>query len=262
MHPPWVPDCTKTVLQFLLLKLFLSPIYATKVYLDRYGDCSRETYIPVKANEEYSILSHGAEAFDTLVCEISFRSEQNDRLCLHFRRFYISKCDVKFEVYSEQSASGKALGSYNCHTDDIPTSVCSNSRYLTILFKKKELSHDGYDFSMELREMTQSDAFGEGLDAFILSIGVIIAIIVGVIIIVVVAAVAIICCCCKNKHQYRRTPKSASGRSGQERVPVEPTAPPFPADDRPPSYTDSPPPYSSDQEAPSPTAPPADKVYV
>ena len=67
------------------------------------------------------------------------------------------------------------------------------------------------------------DAFGEGLDAFILSIGVIIAIIVGVIIIVVVAAVAIICCCCKNKHQYRRTPKSASGRSGQERVPVEPT---------------------------------------
>ena len=50
-------------------------------------------------------------------------------------------------------------GSYNCHTDDIPTSVCSNSRYLTILFKKKELSHDGYDFSMELREMTQSKKF-------------------------------------------------------------------------------------------------------
>ena len=47
-------------------------------------------------------------------------------------------------------------GSYNCHTVDIPSSLCSEGRYLTILFHKKELGHDGYDFFMELREMTQS----------------------------------------------------------------------------------------------------------
>ena len=78
------------------------------VYMDRYGDCFKETYISVKG-EEYSILSHGGEAFDTLVCEISFKSEQDDRLCLHFRRFEINKCNVNFEVYSEQSASGAAV---------------------------------------------------------------------------------------------------------------------------------------------------------
>ena len=75
--------------------------------MDRYGDCFRDSYISVE-NEEYSILSHGGEAFDTLVCEISFKSEKNDRLCLHFRTFQISKCTVKFQVYSEQSASGVA----------------------------------------------------------------------------------------------------------------------------------------------------------
>ena len=47
-------------------------------------------------------------------------------------------------------------GSYNCYTEDIPKTICSDGRYLTILLNKKELSHDGYDFSLELREMTQS----------------------------------------------------------------------------------------------------------
>ena len=79
------------------------------MYLDRYGDCFHGTYFPVHAQDEYSILSHGGEAFDTLRCEITFKSERNDRLCLHFQRFLISRCDVKFEVYPEQSASGKAL---------------------------------------------------------------------------------------------------------------------------------------------------------
>ena len=82
---------------------------SVSVYLDRYGDCSRGTYFPVNANDEFSILSHGGEAFDTLRCEITFKSEADDRLCLHFRNFFISRCDVKLEVYPEQSASGKVL---------------------------------------------------------------------------------------------------------------------------------------------------------
>ena len=82
---------------------------SVSVYLDRYGDCSRGTYFPVNANDEFTILSHGGEAFDTLRCEITFKSEADDRLCLHFRNFFISRCDVKLEVYPEQSASGKVL---------------------------------------------------------------------------------------------------------------------------------------------------------
>ena len=85
------------------------------MYLDRYGDCSRGDYFPVDANDEFSILSHGGEAFDTLRCEITFKSEADDRLCLHFRNFFISRCDVKLEVYPEQSASGKVLVSGLCY---------------------------------------------------------------------------------------------------------------------------------------------------
>ena len=52
------------------------------------------------------------------------------------------------------------------------------------------------------------DAFRQGFDAFFLSIGVIIAIVVGVIVLVVISAVAIICCCCTKRHKglvYRQT---------------------------------------------------------
>ena len=48
-------------------------------------------------------------------------------------------------------------GSYSCHTGDVtPEPVCSKGKYLTVRMRKDELSHDGYDFNIELRQYMQS----------------------------------------------------------------------------------------------------------
>lgn len=66
------------------------------------------------------------------------------------------------------------------------------------------------------------DLFAEGIDAFIVSISVIIGIIVGVIVLVVLSAVIIVCCCCKHRDFTTRRQKSVTSgyRSGMTEVPV------------------------------------------
>ena len=76
--------------------------------MDRYGDCFRDSYISVK-DEQYTILSQGGEPYDTTVCEMVFKSEKNDRLCLSFKEFTINRCDLHLDVYAEQSAAGTAI---------------------------------------------------------------------------------------------------------------------------------------------------------
>jgi len=65
-------------------------------------------------------------------------------------------------------------------------------------------------------------AFAEGIDAFIVSISVIIGIIVGVIVIVVLTAVIVVCCCCKHRDFSVRRQKSYTStfRTGLTEVPV------------------------------------------
>lgn len=70
-----------------------------------------------------------------------------------------------------------------------------------------------------------------GLDAFVLSIGVIIGIIVGVVCLIAALAVIIVCCCCKRKGSqgrvYRKGPKAATEcepfQTDINRIPVQPS---------------------------------------
>ncbi|XP_052779321.1 uncharacterized protein LOC128216716 [Mya arenaria] len=215
---------------------------AETVYMDRYGDCFHDG--PIEVEESYTILSQGGEAYDTLTCQMTFKADKGSRLCLTFRSIRIDNCGVNLHVFSKESSNDKVLGSYGCKMADTPNSVCSDDRYMTILMKKRELSHEGYNFKLELRIYSEGDAFTDGVDAFIVSIGIIVGIVVSVIVLVVLAAVIIVCCCCKNRQSgFYRQKSAASGRTGTTDVILEPTAPPLPED--PPAYADIPPPYTS-----------------
>ncbi|XP_053376930.1 uncharacterized protein LOC123528933 [Mercenaria mercenaria] len=208
----------------VILFICLEKSWSETVYMDRYGDCFHGGPMEVD-DESYKIMAQGGDAYDTLTCEMTFKSLKNDRLCLSFTSFHIRKCDVKLSVYSEKSASGNAMGTYTCHTGGVPDMVCSDGKYLTVLMKKQELSHEGYDFVMMLREYSQTDAFADGIDAYIVSISVIVGIIVAVIVVVILTAVVIVCCCCKNRQfntPYRQK-SSASSRTAYTDVPVQPT---------------------------------------
>jgi len=52
-------------------------------------------------------------------------------------------------------------GSYGCDTTGMPDKVCSDDRYLTVLMKKQELSHEGYSFLLELRIYSNSKYQGD-----------------------------------------------------------------------------------------------------
>ncbi|XP_060586536.1 uncharacterized protein LOC132742204 isoform X2 [Ruditapes philippinarum] len=219
--------------------------------MDRYGDCFHEGIMEVE-QESYNIMAQGGAAYDTLTCEMRFKSMKDDRLCLSFSSFMITKCDVKLTVYSDKDSTGSPLGTYNCHTESTPDMVCSEGKYLTVLMKKRELSHDGYDFKLVLRQYSDTDAFADGIDAYIVSISVIIGIIVAVIVIVILTAVVIVCCCCQNRQfnmPYRQK-SSASSRTAYTDVPVQPTAPPLPVEE-PPAYSEHPPPYTCSEISPS-----------
>lgn len=236
----WTPDrSTSAVIMVLIMCLKNS--WSKTVYMDRYGDCFHGGPMEIE-DESYTIKAHGGDAYDTLKCEITFKSVKEDKLCLSFKDFFINKCDVKLTAYSEKSASGTAMGTYTCRTPDIPDRVCSEGRYLTVLMSKQELSHEGYNFLLEVRKYSDN-----GIDAYIVSISVIVGVIVAVIVIIILTAVIIVCCCCKNSHPFNssfRQKSSASCRTAYTDIPVQPSAPPLPSED-PPAYTEHPPPYSS-----------------
>ncbi|KAK3605841.1 hypothetical protein CHS0354_002478 [Potamilus streckersoni] len=236
--------------------------------MDKFGDCERDDYITV-GEDVYRILSEGGKfVFYSLNCQMTFKSLNDLRLCISFRQLSIVRMDVNLRIFDGPGATGKPMKVFDSSSE--AEMVCSTDKYMTIQLSKKELSKEGYTFDMELRERTNSDAFADGIDAFMMSVGVIVGLIVGVIVLVVIIAGLLIYCCCKKKarHQgrkYRHTPKPDS--SEQSKVPaftsnqsVEPSAPPFPsvhefnasfhgnqgcAVGQPPIYTEHPPPYSS-----------------
>lgn len=232
----------------ILILASIVELCAETVYMDRYGDCFHEGPFEVE-NESYIIRSSGGEPYDTLMCAMTFKSLKDDRLCLHFKTLDIRRCDVRLSVYSEKDASGTAMVTYSCHAPDLPQMVCSHGKYLTVLMRKKELFHGGYDFTLEVAEYRPRDAFTEGIDAFIVSISLIVGIIVGVIVIVIISAVIIVCCCCKKTRSVFTSQKSSSTRTtGYTDIPViQPSAPPLLED--PPAYTESPPPYTDSEQS-------------
>jgi hypothetical protein len=83
------------------------------VYMDRYGDCFHEGMMEVE-QESYNIMAQGGAAYDTLTCEMRFKSMKDDRLCLSFSSFMITKCDVKLTVYSDKDSTGSPLVKFSC----------------------------------------------------------------------------------------------------------------------------------------------------
>ncbi|KAH3828076.1 uncharacterized protein LOC127832689 isoform X2 [Dreissena polymorpha] len=229
---------------------------AKTVYTDRYGDCFHGG--PIEVEEEYTIVSRGGDAYDTLNCEMTFKTQTNNRMCLSFKEVEIKRCDLSLNVYASDSSKGAPLSSVNCHSrddPDLPQTVCSSSNYLTVKMRKQELSRDGYWFKLELKIHSKSDYFAEGADVYVVGFSTVVGVIVGVIALVLIAAIVIVYCCCKHRELTISRKKSrTSCRTGLTDVPIlEPSAPPI--RDEPPAYHDIPPPYSASEGGSSPSAP-------
>ncbi|OWF43536.1 uncharacterized protein LOC110459596 [Mizuhopecten yessoensis] len=215
------------------------PVMTSTYYFDKYGHCASTDPIVID-DEQHTILAKGGEAYSTLQCDLSFKADRNDQLCLHFITYSVDNCDVELFVYDKDASSGSYMNKFTCGSD--VHSVCSSGRYLTLLLKKRRLSSKQYNFELVVREKSESDVFMDGLDAFVLSIGLIIGIIVGVVCLIAVLAVIVVCCCCKRKASqgrvYRKAPKAASeGEPFQRNVnhhPVQPSAPPLQESNLPP----------------------------
>ena len=87
-----------------------------------------------------------------------------------------------------------------------------------------------FDAFSETNSIISAD-FVNGLDGFVMSIGVIIAIIIGVVVLITVFAIVIVCCCCKaSGNQYdqhggmklKRQSGTPQGNTNQRPV-VEPS---------------------------------------
>jgi len=83
--------------------------------MDKYGDCFRGSIIEVE-EEAVTIRSTGGAPYDTLICEMNFKSMMNDKLCVSFEQLDIERCDLTLTVFPEQDSSGHALVSNLCHS--------------------------------------------------------------------------------------------------------------------------------------------------
>lgn len=236
-----------TLLSLGAIVLVEGDYMARKVYMDRYGDCVRDGPFEVD-RDKINIYAQGGEPYDTLVCELVFKSAHNDRLCVSFNSLNITSCDVRLSLFAEQSSQGHAIASYDgCHLSRVvPDTLCGKGRYITITMTKTRLSHDGYNFSLELREYTQGEALADSVDAYIVNISTVIGIIVAVIVVLVLVAALIVYCYCKTQRfgLSQGQKYGSSVQNGEIDVPViEPTAPPL-LDYEPPAYCENPPPYT------------------
>lgn len=76
--------------------------------MDKYGDCAHDGPIEVE-DEAVTIKAQGGAPYDTLICEMTFKSMLNDRLCVSFQKMDIKRCDVNLYVFQEDSSAGTAL---------------------------------------------------------------------------------------------------------------------------------------------------------
>lgn len=140
-----------------------------QVFMDRYGDCYHDGPFQLQNDAVLSVYALGGAAYDTLICDISFKSQENYRICVSFKGVEINRRDVSLTVFNGNSSMESIMGIYNHLLSHEPETLCTNGMYLTLVMKKDVLSHDGYNFSLGLKSLKQDDAFKDGVDAFIIS---------------------------------------------------------------------------------------------
>lgn len=251
--------------------IFVLPILTVAqevLYMDKYGNCNMGGYYTI-GEDAVKLKARGGAAYTAKICKIKFRAERDEQICIIFDKYDV-KDRVNLMVYDDKKSSGNPMYSFGPQSS--PSPFCSSGRYLTLVLDKDNYMSTNYQFELRIMEESQTD-FVNGLNGFVMSIGVIIAIIIGVVVLITVFAIVIVCCCCKTSgNQYdqhggmkmKRQSGTPQANTNQRPV-IEPSAPPLhevhyghdgyqsvPIQDGftavhepPPAYTAEPPPYST-----------------
>ncbi|XP_046568475.1 uncharacterized protein LOC124276858 isoform X2 [Haliotis rubra] len=247
-----LPDYINITIGFICVNLLIGA-QAVTVYMNEYAHCITKDFN--LDGEKYTVNAKGGNfRHETLICDLTFRARSGHGICITFDQFHINDCTVKLKIFDKNTSSGRSWRTLSCG-DDSPKQMCTGARYVTVDLTKEKLNKNkNYNFQIHIQE---SDSSFTGEDVFFASIGIFVAIIVGVIVLIIIIAVAIICCCCKRKKRKRGPQYQATSTSPPPQVqPSAPPAPPVQTDyfanqgmypPIPPQYhpSEAPPPYST-----------------
>ncbi|XP_046372642.1 uncharacterized protein LOC124146412 [Haliotis rufescens] len=247
-----LPDYVNVIFGLICVNLLIGA-QAVTVYMNEYAHCIKKDF--TLDGEKYTVNAKGGNfRHETLVCDLTFRARSAHAICITFDEFHINDCTVKLKIFDKNTSSGRSWRTLTCE-DDSPKQMCTGARYVTVQLTKEKLNKNkNYNFQLHIQE---SDSSFTGEDVFFASIGIFVAIIVGVIVLIIIIAVAIICCCCKKKKRERGPQYQATSTAPPPQV--QPSAPPAPTVQTdyfanqnmypaiPPQYhpSEAPPPYST-----------------
>lgn len=266
--PFWKPEVDSkaraVILSFLCLKSFsFASASSETVYFDKYGHCQR-WWKPFDLDDDvYTLKSTGGDdAHESLNCAMSFQAPTNNAICLTFKDFEISRCDVSLNIYDSKTGEN-SWRSFTCR-DGKPSPMCIGSSFIRVKVSKDRLTQNqGYEFEIKLEK---SDGVS-GDEVLFASIGIFVGIVLGVVVLIaILAGVVLYCCYLQNRREGKpgeaRQSERTTGQSledrGQAETLIEPTAPPVdeayrtvqhgaqgPTQDLPPPYQ-LPPPYEEE----------------
>ncbi|CAC5356145.1 unnamed protein product [Mytilus coruscus] len=191
---------------------------------------------------------------------LSNQAERDEQICIIFDKLSINERGTHLLIFDGQLSSGEPK--YNLGQHSSASSLCSTGRYLTVKLEKENYRSTSYQFELRILEESQTDGLINGLNGFVMSVGVIIAIIICVVVLITVFAVVIVCCCCKTGGisqskgiKMNRQSGPQQGCSNQRPAPSAPPLQEFGHDgyhsvpiqdgEPPPAYSEQPPPYTT-----------------
>ncbi|CAG5127541.1 unnamed protein product [Candidula unifasciata] len=243
------------------------PWLADLFFFDKFGHCERTQ--PFDLADEKYILKHigGGFVHETLICDITLKSPTGYGVCLTFEDLEIDDCSVRIKIYTSSTSTGPEWRSLDCN-DDSPGQMCTTDRFVTVRVVKDKLNYNrGYSFEIHVEKSHNITEKG----VLFASIGVFVAVILGVVILTsILFLLFLYCCCCRRRSGFQVKTLEINQIPLQENGSlVQPSAPPVDIEDRlwaanstshmythsqygpyplqhmPPPYT-SPPPYQQD----------------
>lgn len=155
--PFWKPEVDSkaraVILSFLCLKSFsFASASSETVYFDKYGHCQR-WWKPFDLDDDvYTLKSTGGDdAHESLNCAMSFQAPTNNAICLTFKDFEISRCDVSLNIYDSKTGEN-SWRSFTCR-DGKPSPMCIGSSFIRVKVSKDRLTQNqGYEFEIKLEK--------------------------------------------------------------------------------------------------------------